>query len=104
MVRSFGDSSKGNMSLLALGVIAVAAFIIGGIVDYMSLTNQQQDLQGVADHAAVAAAQELMVAKGSDERVNSVATSFVNANYTKKAHKTKAVITEKGKAVVVTVT
>lgn len=103
-MRSFGASSKGNMTIMMLGIMAVAAFIVGGIVDYMSLSNQKQQLQGVADRAAVAAAQELVVAKGTDDRVSSVATTFVNANYTAKAHETEAEIIEKGKAVHVTIT
>jgi len=92
------------MTIMMLGIMAVAAFIVGGIVDYMSLSNQKQQLQGVADRAAVAAAQELVVAKGTDDRVSSVATTFVNANYTAKAHETEAEIIEKGKAVHVTIT
>ena len=91
------------MALFALGLMLVAAFIVGGIVDYMSLSNQKQQLQGVADRAAIAAAQELVVFKGSDGRVTSVATAFVNSNYTAKAHTTKAEIIEKDGAVKVTV-
>jgi Flp pilus assembly protein TadG len=91
------------MTIMMLGIMAVAVFVIGGIVDYMSLSNQKQELQGVADRAAVASAQELIVAKGSDARVNSVATSFVDANYTANAHQTTAEIIEKGKAVHVTI-
>jgi Flp pilus assembly protein TadG len=92
------------MTIMMLGIIAVAVFVVGGIVDYMSLSNQKQQLQGVADRAAVASAQELIVAKDSDDRVNAVATSFVDANYTAKAHETDAEIIEKGKAVHVTIT
>jgi Flp pilus assembly protein TadG len=78
------------MILFAMGLMLVAAFIVGGVVDYMSLSNQKQQLQGVADRAAIAAAQELVVFKGSDGRISSVAESFVDANYTAKAHITKA--------------
>lgn len=91
------------MTLWALGLLAVAIFISGGVIDYMSLINQKQQLQGVADRAAIAAAQELVVFKGSDGRVTAVAESFVNANYTKVAHKTSATIIDKGKAVQVTI-
>lgn len=91
------------MALFALGLMLVAAFIVGGIVDYMSLSNQKQQLQGVADRAAIAAAQELVVFKGADGRVTSVANAFVNSNYTAKKHNTKAQVIEKGKAVKVTV-
>ncbi len=91
------------MALLAIGLMAVAVFVIGGIVDYMSLSNQKQELQGVADRAAIAAAQELIVFKGSDGRMAAVAQSFVDKNYDKKKHVTTAKIVEKGKAVEVTI-
>jgi Flp pilus assembly protein TadG len=52
MMTSFGRDSKGNMSVM-----------VPGIVDYMSLPNQKRDLQGTADRAAIAVAQELVVFK-----------------------------------------
>lgn len=91
------------MTLFMGGVMLVAAFIAGGVVDYMSLSNQKHMLQGVADRAAIAAAQELVVFKGSDGRVDAVAESFVNVNYTAKPHRVGAKVIEKGKAVEVTI-
>jgi len=91
------------MILWAAGLMAVAAFIVGGIVDYMSLSNQKHQLQGVADRAAIAAAQELIVFKGTDGRVSAVAQSFVKANYTRTSQVTSAQIVDDGKAVKVTV-
>lgn len=90
--------------LWAVGLMAVAAFVVGGIVDYMSLSNQKHQLQGVADRAAIAAAQELIVFKGSDGRVTAVAQSFVKANYTRTSQATSAQIVDDGKAVKVTIT
>ncbi len=87
------------MTLMMVGIMAVGALIVGAVVDYMSLSNQKQSLQGVADRAAIAAAQELVVAKASDARVEAVATSFVDANYSTGAHATEARIVEDGKAV-----
>lgn len=87
------------MTIFMGGLMLVAAFIIGGVVDYMSLSNQKQALQGVADRAALAAAQELIVFKGSDARVESVAQSFVDVNYTAKPQKSEARIIDDGKAV-----
>jgi Flp pilus assembly protein TadG len=92
------------MTLWALGLFAVAIFITGGVVDYMSLVNQKQQLQGVADRAAIAAAQELIVFKGTDGRVASVAESFVTANYTRTSQTTDARIVDDGKAVEITIT
>lgn len=91
------------MILWAAGLMAVAAFIVGGIVDYMSLSNQKHQLQGVADRAAIAAAQELIVFKGTDGRVSAVAQSFVKANYTRTTQATSATIIDDGKAVKVTI-
>ena len=65
--------------------MAVAIFMTGGVIDYMSLINQKQQLQGVADRAAIAAAQELIVFKGTDGRVNAVAETFVDSSYTTSA-------------------
>lgn len=98
-MRNFGANSKGNMTIFMGGLMLVAAFIIGGVVDYMSLSNQKHALQGVADRAALAAAQELIVFKGSDARVESVAQSFVDVNYTAKPQKSEARIIDDGKAV-----
>lgn len=102
-MRNFGQDSKGNITLMALGAMVIGAFVGGGIVDYMSLRNQQHKLQGVADRAAIAAAQELVVFKGSDGRVTAVATSFVDGNYKDKPHVTAARVIDGGKAVEVTI-
>ncbi len=103
-MRNFGADSKGNMTLFMGGVMLVAAFIIGGVIDYLSLSNQKHALQGVADRAALAAAQELIVFKGSDKRVDAVAQTFVGVNYTAKPHVTGARIIDDGKAVEITIT
>lgn len=91
------------MTLWAIGLMAVAVFVVGGVIDYMSLSNQKHQLQGVADRAAIAAAQELTVFKGSDDRVMSVADAFVAANYTDTQEQTAARIVDGGKAVEVTI-
>jgi len=104
VVRRFGQDRKGNIALMALGVVAVATFIGGGIVDYMSISNQKQKLQGVADRAAIAAAQELVVFKGSDGRMTAVAEAFVKASYAERTPLTTARVADDGKAVEVTLT
>lgn len=91
------------MTLYMGGFMLVAAFIIGGVVDYMSLSNQKHALQGVADRAAIAAAQELIVFKGSDGRVDAVASSFVKVNYTTKPATVAARVIDDGKAVEVSI-
>ncbi len=91
------------MSIMMMALIGVTAFITANIVDYMSLSNQKQSLQRVADHAALAAAQELIVFAGSDERVDAVAKRFVDSGYSTTGHTTTAEILEGGRAVQVTI-
>src|SRR5690242_18790351 len=88
---------------MALGFVAVSVFVGGGIVDYMSLRNQQAALQDVADRAAIASAQELVVFKGSEGRIEAVAKTFVDANY-KRDHEAGAEVINDGKGVKVTIT
>jgi Flp pilus assembly protein TadG len=99
----FASNRQGNIALMALGCVAVSVLVGGGIIDYMSLRNQEGALQDVADRAAIAAAQELVVFKGSNDRVDSVAATFVDANY-KREHETEAEIVNNGKGVKVTIT
>jgi Flp pilus assembly protein TadG len=102
-LRNFRSNLKGSMTLFAGGAMLVAAFIVGGVIDYLSLSNQKHALQAVADRAAIAAAQELIVFKGSDGRVDAVAESFVKVNYTAKPYKVEALVIDDGKAVEVTI-
>jgi hypothetical protein len=69
----------------------------------MSVVNQKHQLQGIADRAAIAAAQELVVFKGTNGRVTAVAQSFVEASYTKTSQQTEARILDDGMAVEVTI-
>src|SRR5688572_4311724 len=101
-MRSFGANSKGGMTVVMVLSIAVLAILTGGVIDYMSLSNQKRDLQGVADRAAGAAAQELVTVKWTAGRVQSVAESLVNASYTA-PHQTTAQIIDSGKAVKVSI-
>jgi hypothetical protein len=90
------------MTILMMGFIGLAAFIAAAVIDFMSLSNQKQSLQGVADRAALAAAQELIVSAGSDQRVTAVAQRFVDAGYAG-AHTTTAAIVDGGHAVKVSI-
>lgn len=90
------------MALWATLMLAIAVLITGGVVDFVSLTLQMKDVQRVADKAALAAAQELVLASDSKSRVQDVATAFVTVNYSRKA-KTEASIIENGAAVKVNV-
>lgn len=87
------------MTVFMIGLLLVAALVAGGVIDFMSLVNQKQSVQAVADQTAVAAARELVVAKPTDERVQAVAERYVQANYKGSGAKVTAKIVEKGRAV-----
>lgn len=91
------------MTLWAMVLLAVAVLITGGVVDYISLSLQRKDVQRVADSAALAAAQELVLSSSSKSNVAEIAAAYVAANYTRESTSTASVI-EDGSAVLVTVT
>jgi Putative Flp pilus-assembly TadE/G-like len=102
MLPRLAANPRGNMTILMAGAVAVAGIIFSGVLDYMSVTNQRHSLQDVADRAALAAAQELIVFSGTDARVSSVAQAFVTANY-KPPSTTHANIADDGHAVTVNI-
>ncbi len=102
MLRAL-KSKAGNMAIMAALMLGGVSVVMVGGVDLMSVANQNHLLQSVADRAALAAAQELIVARSDDDRVTAVANSYVNANYDG-AHQTAARVIESGKAVEVTIT
>lgn len=61
------------MALFASGLMLAAALIIGGVVDYISLITQKQQVQSAADRAALGAAREMQIAVRDDERLAAVA-------------------------------
>ncbi len=73
------------MALYASALLGVAVLITGGVVDYVSLRIQGNEVQAVADRAALAAASELITGTGAGERVAEVARAFVTANYSLEA-------------------
>lgn len=102
-LRRFAANSRANMTILMAGGISVGMFIAANAIDYISLTNQKQALQSLADRAALAAAQELVVSQASNARVTAVANAFVSASYSG-AHQTSATIIDSRKAVRVEIT
>lgn len=73
MANRFLKSKSASMALFASGLLLVAVLIIGGIVDYISLVTQAQQVQDAADRAALGAAREMQVAVRDDERLAAVA-------------------------------
>lgn len=68
------------MALFATGVLVVAILIIGGVVDFMSLTMERRDVQDAADAAALGAVREIQIAMNDGGRLDSVAESIALAN------------------------
>ncbi len=101
--RPLVGNRRGNMALFAMATLAVAVLIIGGVIDFMSLVLQRRDLQNAADHAALSAAHELVLASDAEERIQPVAAAFIKANYELEAS-TDAEIIDGGAAVRVQVT
>ncbi len=91
------------MAVWAILMLAVAVLIVGGVVDYISLSMQNRDVQRIADKAALSAAHELVLASDAETRVQEVADAFVKAHVALDATATAEVI-ESGAAVRVTVT
>ncbi|MFC7292093.1 pilus assembly protein TadG-related protein [Hirschia litorea] len=89
-LSSFKISNSGNVAVtsafMILGVVAVIALAI----DVSSKTSSHKELQSVTDAAALAAAREMAVSAANPNRVQSAASSYVNANWTGQTATTKA--------------
>jgi len=107
-MRGLLRSRRGNIALTAALVLPCAMLVVGGGVDYLSVSNQKVLLQAIADKAALASAQELIFAQETilmsrdDLRVTAVAESVVSANFSG-AHTTTARVLEDGGGVEVSV-
>ncbi len=99
----FIKNETGNIAvvsaLMLSGLIAVIAFS----VNLSLLQGRDANLQNVADAAALAAARELAVAKPTNERIQSVAQSYVNANLPDLNASTMAMLEDNNTSVRVTV-
>ena len=91
------------MALYASMLLAIAVLITGGVVDFISLVLQKQEVQRAADAAALAAANELVTGEAAKERVGEIARVYVASNYTREAV-TEAAMLPEGGGVHVTVT
>lgn len=68
------------MALFATGLMLAAVLIAGGVIDFISLVLQKQEVQAAADRSALAAARELQVAAKDDERLATVATLLAQSS------------------------
>lgn len=73
MINRLVQDSAGSMALWASGLLLVAAFVTGGVIDYMSLINQKQEVQKVADSSAIAAVSETQLSGQNERQLGAVA-------------------------------
>lgn len=71
---------SGSMALYAGGLLLVAVLIIGGVIDYMSLSIQRGEVQAAADNAALAAVREFQIAMNDESRTSAIAETIAKAN------------------------
>ena len=102
VARPLLRNRSGNMALLMAGGIAGLTILAVNVIDFASVSIQKQSIQGLADRAALAAAQELIVSHASDARVSAVAQAIVVGSYDGE-QVTTASIVEDGAAVHVTI-
>jgi Flp pilus assembly protein TadG len=103
VLHGFTGNRSANMSLLMAAGMAASMFVAANVIDYISLTNQKQTLQSLADRAAIASAQEMVVSQGSDARLTAVAQAYVRVSYSGE-QTTTATILDNSQAVRVSIT
>ncbi|MEZ5792011.1 MAG: TadE/TadG family type IV pilus assembly protein [Nitratireductor sp.] len=91
LLKNFIGARSGNFAII-VAICAPVLFGMGGLAtDYALLYNKRAELQNVADAAALASAEELVVSTATASQVQSAAEEFVLANfYTTKANVTKS--------------
>ncbi len=80
MQQRFAKNRSGSMALWAAGLMLAAIFIVGGVVDYVSLVSQKHEVQAAADASALAAARELQIGARDEARIEAVATFVAKGN------------------------
>ena len=77
----FWTDIRGNVAILFTTVMPVLLVGLGMAVDYGVWVNQKQELQRIADEAALAAARELYLANTSGPQAESVAQTAAAASF-----------------------
>jgi Flp pilus assembly protein TadG len=78
--QPFVRDRRGNMAVMGIFLMLGFGLVTGGVVDATSLFLQKRDVQAAADAAALAAARELIVANGSEGRMEGIATAIAEGN------------------------
>ncbi len=89
-LHSFCKSTQGNVSVMAALIIGLLIVVVAGTIDISQKSSLNRELQAVVDAAALAAAREMAVSSADQTRVQSVASSYVDANWTGERATTRA--------------
>ena len=94
--KNFWRNAGGNFAISA-ALMAAPLFGVAALgIDYANIHSKRSELQQLADAAALAATRELSVSKLTKDEVQSIADSFVSANFPTKATETVSVVAETG--------
>lgn len=78
--RKFSRNNQGNFATIAAIVAPVLLGAAGLATDYAQYASHSENLQEIADTAALAGTSELMIAGTSDSQVKAVVSAYVEAN------------------------
>lgn len=79
MFRHFLSDIAGNIVIPGAVAMLGTATLIGGLMDFMSVSNQKSELQKLADKAALNAVREFALSTENPERIEFVASAYVAA-------------------------
>lgn len=77
--RIFRDL-HGNVAIPGAAIFVVVISVVGGGLDLLSVSNQKSELQDLADHAALAAVQEMAVSSQNEFRIKAVAAAYAKSS------------------------
>ncbi|MFC7292092.1 pilus assembly protein TadG-related protein [Hirschia litorea] len=99
----YGKANGGNVAVTSSLIFGALIALIATTVDISGKTSSHRELQAVADAAALAAAREMAVSAADQVRVQSVASSYIDANWTGSTATTKASLNTKESTITVNV-
>ncbi len=79
-LRSILSDRSGNVAVPGAAAIIAMIALVGGGLDVMSMSNQKSSLQDLADHAALAAVQEMAVTAQDEFRIKAIAAAYVQSS------------------------
>lgn len=100
---AFGKARDGNMAVTSAIIFGALIALVATTIDISGKTSNHRELQAVADAAALAAAREMAVSAADQVRVQSVASSYVDANWKGSTATTHAILDLKESTITVNV-